>query len=191
MNIKQLSPWNWFNKENESSGSMVPIRRPESGGGAVYFPEGRWNDPFQQLHREMDRLFENTLLGVGFLQERGEGLALPAGLLRPSVDIAAGEKSYTISVEVPGVEEKDVKVEMAGDTLTISGEKKHEGEEKEKNYYRMERSYGLFQRVLTLPEDTDRDGVSATFKNGVLTINIPRLTATPTDVKQIEIKSGK
>lgn len=105
--------------------------------------------------------------------------------------IAADDKAYTIGVEVPGVEEKDLKLELSGDTLTISGEKRHEAEEKEKNYYRMERSYGSFQRVLTLPEDADRDGVSATFKNGVLTIEIPRLAAATADVKRIEVKRGK
>ena len=89
---------------------------------------------------------------------------------------------------MPGVDEKDVKVEIANDTLTIRGEKKQEKEENHKNYYRMERSYGSFQRVLSLPEDADQEGVSATFKNGVLTVTMPRKAAPQANVRRIEIQ---
>jgi HSP20 family protein len=104
------------------------------------------------------------------------------------LDLGATDKAYTATVEVPGVDEKDVKVEMVNDTLTIRGEKKQEKEEKDKNYYRMERSYGSFQRVLSLPEDADQEGVSATFKNGVLTVTMPRKAAPAAHVRQIEIQ---
>jgi HSP20 family protein len=88
------------------------------------------------------------------------------------------------------VDEKDVKLEIVNDTLTISGEKKQEKEEKEKNYYRMERSYGVFQRVLSLPEDADQDKIKATFKKGILTVTVPRKALPKSDVKQIEIKNA-
>ena len=75
-------------------------------------------------------------------------------------------------------------------TETIRGEKKHGKEENDKNYYRMERSYGAFQRVLSLPEDADQAGVAATFKNGVLTVTMPRMAAQQANVRQIEVKSA-
>ena len=194
MDIKKFSPWNWFKKENEESGSVVPVRR--SGATEQQpsrLPTGRAHDPIMQLHREMDRLFEDAFRGFGLGPLGREGLPTPVatgGLLRPSVDITAGEKEYTITVEVPGVAENDVKVEISGDTMTIGGEKKQEKEEKEKDYYRMERTYGSFQRVLSLPDDADADGVAANFKNGVLTITVPRRPTSDKDVKQIEIKSA-
>ncbi|ADH85185.1 Hsp20/alpha crystallin family protein [Desulfurivibrio alkaliphilus] len=193
MDIKKFSPWNWFKKENEESGSVVPVRRRGGEQQPTRLPAGRLQDPITQLHREMDRLFENAFRGFGLSPLMREGLTTPVaagGLLRPSVDITAGDQEYTITVEVPGVVDEDVKVEISGDTMTISGEKKQEKEEKEKDYYRMERSYGSFQRVLSLPDDADADGVAANFKNGVLTITVPRRPTSDKDVKQIEIKSS-
>lgn len=88
------------------------------------------------------------------------------------------------------MDEKDVRLEIANDVLTIRGEKKHENEEKGKNYYRMERSYGSFQRTLSLPEDADQDSVTATFKKGILTVTMPRKALPTTDIKRIEVKTG-
>ena len=112
---------------------------------------------------------------------------LTEGLLKPTLDIGADDKEYSISIEVPGVEQKDIKLEVANNTLTVSGEKKQEHEEKDKNYYRMERSYGSFQRVLSLPEDANQDNVAATFKNGVLTVTMPRKSLPASNLKQIPI----
>jgi HSP20 family protein len=95
-----------------------------------------------------------------------------------------------VTLEIPGVDEKDVRLEIVNDTLTIQGEKKQANEEKGKNYYRMERSYGSFQRMLSLPEDADQNDVTATFKKGVLTVTMPRKALPKADVKQIEVKSA-
>jgi HSP20 family protein len=107
--------------------------------------------------------------------------------LKPTLDVSAGDKECTISVELPGGDEKDIKLELSDDTLMIKGEKKHEKEEKEKNYYRMERSYGSFQRVLSLPEDAEQDGIAAAYKHVILTITIPRKAKAATKSKQISI----
>lgn len=190
MDIKKFAPWNWFKKEEEEAGSTVPVVRQDV---QQVYPESRSTSPIVQLHREMDRLVENAFRGFGLSPFRSE-LFTPhtaAGLLKPQVDIGATDKEYSITVEVPGVDEKDVKVEIAGNTLTIRGEKKQEKEEKDKNYYRIERSYGSFQRVLSLPDDADQEGVKASFKKGVLKITMPRQALPRTEVKQIEIKSGE
>ena len=105
-----------------------------------------------------------------------------------SLIIGATDKEYSITVEVPGVNEEDVKVEISDNTMSIHGEKKQEKEKKDKNFYKVERSYGSFQRVLSLPEDADHDDIKATFNKGVLTIKVPRKALPKSDVKQIKIK---
>jgi len=178
MDIKKLAPWNWFQQEEEAAGAAVPQRY--RGGG--------WEHPIMQLHREMDQLFSDAFKGFG-------GVAFPTmkgleSFLKPKLDIVAGDKDYTITVEVPGVDENKVNVEIVDDTLVISGEKKQEKEEKGKDYHRMERSYGSFRRILSLPGDADQQAVKASFNNGVLTLTMPRKAPRKADVRRIEVKSG-
>lgn len=188
MDIKKLAPWNWFKKEEEETGSTVPVVRADT---QTSYPDTGVQNPIVQLHREVDRLFENAFKGFGLSPFRSDFFTplTPSGLLKPQVDICATDKEYAITVEVPGVEKEEVKVEIANNTMTIRGEKKQEKEEKNKNYYCVERSYGSFQRVLSLPEDADQQDVKATFKNGVLTVTMPRKALPKTDVKKIEIES--
>jgi HSP20 family protein len=186
MDLKKLVPWNWFRKEEEETAASLPVH---STGRAS--PKRAFHGPFGQLHQEMDQLFDNFFSGFGLSPSGAQGPfagALTDRLLKPTLDIGANDKEYAISIEVPGVEQKDIKIEIADNTLTIRGEKKQEKEEKEKNYYRMERSYGAFQRVLSLPEDADQDSIKAKFKNGVLNITMPRKALPASNVKQIEIK---
>ncbi|MCI5137300.1 MAG: Hsp20/alpha crystallin family protein, partial [Candidatus Electrothrix sp. AR1] len=84
-------------------------------------------------------------------------------MLKPMTDLAASDKEYTVTVEVPGAEKDDIKIEVVNNVMTIRGEKKQKKEEKEKDYYRQERFYGSFQRVLSLPEDADQETIKATF----------------------------
>ncbi len=112
-------------------------------------------------------------------------------LLKPRADLSATDTEYQLTVEIPGINERDVSLDISGNTLTIRGEKRQEKEEKAKDYYRIERSYGSFQRVLSLPEDVDQDTIKATFKNGVLTVTMPRKAVTGgAEVKQIEITAA-
>jgi HSP20 family protein len=187
MDIKKWIPWNWFNKEEENAGKMVPVKRENTKEHSNALAH-----PLQQFHQEVDRLFDQTFRGFGLSSlgfDRPLFPNLSDGMLKPTLDLGATNKEYTITVEIPGVKEKDVKLEIVNDTLTISGEKKQEKEEKDKNYYRMERSYGSFQRVLSLPEDADQENVKATFKKGVLTVTMARKALLKSDVKQIEVKT--
>lgn len=188
MNVKKWIPWNWFKKEEEDAGQAVPIQR--SLAPAQHHDLG---GSLARFHHDIDRLFDQAFRGFDIAPFGFHRPLLPGmndGMIKPTLDLSATDKAYTIAVEVPGVDEKDVKVEIVNDTLTIRGEKKHEKEESDKNYYRMERSYGSFQRVLSLPEDADQTGVAATFKNGVLTVTMPRVVAQHANVKQIEVKSA-
>ena len=109
------------------------------------------------------------------------------GLIMPQVDIGESQKDYTITVEVPGVQEKDIDLTLIDGTLTIRGEKRSEHEEKEKHYHRVERSYGSFQRILSLPNDADENTVKAKFKDGVLTITIAKDPQAKPAGRKIEI----
>jgi HSP20 family protein len=104
----------------------------------------------------------------------------------PKVEVQENGKSYTISVELPGLDQKDVKVLVEDDMLTISGEK-HVERSDEKTHY-SERSYGGFTRAFTLPSDADRDDISANFAKGVLTLHIPKSANGHERAKEIEIK---
>jgi HSP20 family protein len=187
MELKKLAPWNWFKKE-EDIDHAVPIKHNDKG---PYYPE-RHYDPTLPIHRDIDRLFDHFFRGLYPAAMRPFG-SFPffeeSGILKPKVDLSATEQEYLLTVEIPGVSDKDVSVDISGNTMTIRGEKKQEKEEKEKNYYRIERSYGAFQRVLSLPEDVEQGGIKASFKNGVLSITMPRKALPKGEVKQVQITS--
>ena len=187
MASKRWIPWNWFKKEEETDRS-VPVHRKESTR-----QDATLGHPLDHFHQEVDRLFDRFFRGFGRAPFGHDGqlqTSLSDGILKPTVDVGASDKEYTITVEIPGVDEKDVQLELIDDTLTVRGEKMREKEEKDTDYYRVERSYGTFQRVLTLPEDTDRDDVEATFRDGVLTVTIPRKEIPKRNAKRIEVKKA-
>ncbi len=104
----------------------------------------------------------------------------------PAVNVAENENTYVVDVELPGISKDEVKITMHENVLTIEGEKKAEREEKGKNYHRVERSFGKFQRSFTLPKNVKSDAIEAEFTNGVLSVSIPK--AEEVKAKQIEVK---
>ena len=108
--------------------------------------------------------------------------------LVPAVNVAEDEKALTVSVELPGLEEKDIDVEVMGNQLVISGERKFEEEKKEKDFHRVEHQYGSFSRTVTLPTGLKTDAVDAVYKKGILTVSIPKVEPTP--VAKIKVKTG-
>jgi len=106
----------------------------------------------------------------------------------PKVEVKENGKAYTVTIELPGLDEKDVKVQIEDDVLTISGEKKVEQTDDKMHY--TERSYGSFTRAFTLPADADRDGISAKFAKGVLELEIAKTANPPAQVKQVAIKAA-
>lgn len=163
-------------------GNIVPWAR--SRGSAVSRePE----DVFTQLQREMNGVFDNIWRGFGSPAVAG-GQATVA--LQPQTDIAETDKEYEVTVELPGIDEKDVEVTLANGVLSIKGEKKFEREEKKKDYYLSERSYGSFQRAIRVPEGVDAEKVSAAFNKGVLTLKLPKLPEVQASTKKIAVKAG-
>jgi len=102
------------------------------------------------------------------------------------VDIYEKDGRIVAKAEIPGMEKSDIKVSVEDDLLTISGEKKKEEETEKNNYYCSERVYGSFSRTIQLPDSVDRDNVKASYKEGVLTVELPKLQ--PAEVKATEIK---
>jgi HSP20 family protein len=130
----------------------------------------RW-DPFRDLvtlRDRMNKLFEETFAG------REEESEMVKGAWYPSVDIHEKEKELVLTAELPGVDEKDIDIEIEGNTLTLKGKREIEKETKEENYHRIERSYGTFYRSFTLPSNVDAGKIKAEHDNGLLRINMPK-----------------
>jgi len=108
----------------------------------------------------------------------------------PAIDMSEDEKAYKITAELPGMDAKDIDVQVTGDTLVLKGEKRQEKEEKDKNYHFSERSYGSFQRAFELPASVDRNKIAAGFSKGVLTLTLPKTAEAQTPAKKIDIKSS-
>ena len=170
MAITDLVPW----KRNENG---VPVRRRQE------------EDAFLDLRSQMNRLFDDFF-------ERPFGLSPFSGEsdlmsdFAPRLDISETDQDYTVSAELPGLEPEDINISLDRNALTISGEKQAEKEDKGKHYYRVERSYGSFQRSIPLPDEVDEDKIDATFKRGVLKVHIPKTQAAQRRSKHIAIKTG-
>ena len=109
----------------------------------------------------------------------------------PAVNVTETENEYKVTAELPGIEPGDIDLNFSGGALTIKGEKKQEHEEKEQGYYRMERSYGQFRRSVQLPEGVDGDKIDASFKNGVLTVTVPKLPELKRGARKLTIESAE
>ena len=173
------------------SGCANASANPGSREGAYMNLLAKWNplpatrwDPFKRLadiERGFDRFFGRTL-DIPF--ETGEPFIMADW--EPLTDITEDDKEFLVKVEAPEMKKEDVKVTVENGVLRITGERKAEKEEKDKKYHRVERSYGTFLRVFALPEGADGEKVSADYKEGVLTVRLPKTeTAKP---KAIEVK---
>jgi HSP20 family protein len=144
----------------------------------------RW-EPFREfaiLQDRMNRLFRESY------NDAGRDESLTSTSFAPAVDVYEDEHKVTLKIEVPGIDEKDIDVRVENNTLTVSGERKIEKEEKEENYRRVERQYGSFVRTFTLPSTVDNEHVTANYEKGVLNITLPKKAeAKP---KQIKVSVG-
>ena len=192
MNLEKLKPWNWFRHEEGGNGGghQVPVSRnqaetaPPGGAGSL-----------MSLHHEMDRWFDDAFRSFGMpslAPGRASNRLMDDGLAsfyRPRIDVSGDENCYEISLDVPGLKESDLSLEVKNDVLTIKGQKEERSENKDKHYYRVERSYGSFQRTLSLPDDANADEIKANLDKGVLKLEIPRRASVEKDVKRISISS--
>jgi HSP20 family protein len=153
--------------------------------------------PFETLRREVDRLFED--FGSDFWRAPFRRSAFDIEPIwrrewtfgvTPAVDIVEKDNAYEVTADLPGMDEKNIEVNVANGTLTIKGEKQEEKEEKKKNYYLQERRFGSFQRSFRVPEGVDANKIDAQFKKGVLTVTMPKTAEAQKPAKKIEIKAA-
>ena len=138
------------------------------------------------LYEELDRVFD------GFWRSFGVPATQTPRAFAPRMDVTETETEYRIEVELPGLEEKDIKVTLENGVLAISGERREERkEEDEKRGFRHRESFrGCFERALVLPEDADEKGVTAGYKNGVLSVTIPKLPVVKPEVRTIPVHTS-
>ena len=108
----------------------------------------------------------------------------------PAVDVVESEKAYEVAAELPGMDEKNIEIKVVNGILTMKGEKQEQKEEKKKDYYLQERSFGSFERSFEVPESVDADKIEARFKKGVLTLTLPKKAEAQKPAKKIEVKSA-
>jgi HSP20 family protein len=156
-------------------------------------PVSAVSDSWKTFRQQFDRLFDrfsdgfDTFAIKPFNDLENLWSKNLSGFAPLAVDVSETDKTYTITAELPGVDEKDVDVSVADGTLVIKGEKRQNREEKSKNHYLSERSYGAFQRMFGLPKGTEEGKVEATFHNGVLSVTIPKPMETP--ARKVEVKA--
>jgi HSP20 family protein len=164
---------------------------PSAFGGFTAPSLRQGGDPFLALHREMNRLFDEAFRGFG-LAEGGAGpeAFASSGVAVPRIDVSETDQELKVLVELPGVNQNDVEITLVDDVLTIRGEKKAEHEDRQQNYHVMERSYGSFARSVRLPFAVDPDRVQATFRDGVLTVALPKPAEVQQKERRIQISGG-
>jgi HSP20 family protein len=165
MDFKALVPWKGGGK------SQPPVRREEI------------LDPFVAFRREVDRMFDGFFDNFGRAGSSLTGWSGPS----PTMDLVENDKEIVVSAELPGLDEKDFEVTVAGDLLTLKGEKKSEHEERNGDSYYAERRYGSFSRSVRLPFEV-KEEVQASYDKGVLTVRVPKPAELQRPAKRIEVK---
>lgn len=158
---------------------------PWSRGGGLT-PFGR--DPFLSFRREMDRLFDDFFTPSSETRSFAAPGAAAASAIQPSIDVDETEQAYTVTAELPGIAEQDVELNLADNALTISGEKRSERNEDQGGRRYSERSFGRFSRTIPFPTEVDADRVEAAYRNGVLTITLPKNEKAKDKTRKIEIR---
>ena len=164
------------------------------GEGGQQRQPAKGSHPLFDLRNEIDTLFDRFFSGSLF--GPFGAFAEPQPLQRfggtmPKVDVSENEREIQIVAELPGLKQEDVELHLENDLLTLRGETSSARDEKDKHYHLTERSYGRFQRSFRLPETVDRDKISASFENGLLTVTLPKSERARPQAKRIKIGAGK
>lgn len=190
MSLKQkLSLWNWNKKEDEeeTDPEMFKYQDLHTGNSQA--------KTIADLQKEMENFMGSMRARFSALNSTDfnskYATFFKKGLwLKPQLDITADKSCYSVHIELPGMSLEDIDIELLGQTLVITGEKKQESQEEEKEVYRIERDYGAFKRTLNLPEDADPEKIDALYKNGILHVSIPRKAEPHIEGKKISVKLG-
>jgi HSP20 family protein len=152
--------------------------------------------PFESLRREVDRLFDDFNMSPFRLPFRRPAFDIEpfwspeSWVAVPAVDFVERDDAFEMTADLPGLDEKNIEVKVANGVLTVKGEKTEGKEEKEKDFHLRERRSGSFERSVRVPETVDVDRIEASFKQGVLTVKMPKTAEAQKPVKKIEVKGG-
>ena len=171
MDVKDLMP----SSDRAARGRAPSVRR--MGMPSMFALQDEMNRRFEELWRA----FEEPM----GLMARGFGRSLP------SVDVAEDERAVRVTAELPGMDEKDVEVTFTDGVLGLRGEKRAETERKDERYHVTERTFGSFERSIPIGRDIDQNEITAEFRNGVLTITLPKAAEAQKPAKRIAINAGK
>lgn len=163
--------------------SLIPWRESAAAPAAR---DENFFDPLVAFRREVDRMFDAFFDGAGLKPLAASSWTA----LTPAIDVSETDKDVLVTVEMPGVDEKDIDVTLSGDLLTIKGEKKLEHEQKNGGYSYTERRYGSFTRSIRLPFEAADEDVDARYDKGVLTIRVPKPAEVQKAVRRIEVKAA-
>lgn len=158
--------------------------------GRTSVPIARGANPIIALQDEMNKLFGDFFSEASMPSWWRGGELSSALAVSPALDISESDKEFKVTTELPGMDIKDVQITVADGYVTIKGEKKQEEKEEREGYFRQERSYGSFQRVVALPDNANFDKAEANMKNGVLTIAVPKKAGAQSKERKLEIKQA-
>lgn len=169
---------------------------PERNGNVPVRGPGPWGSLRSEVNRLFDRFGGRSTSPVEDVRSPADlfdAFGWPFGGLEPAFgrsDLSETDEGYELEVDLPGLGRDDVAVDYANGTLTISGERSDEREDKRKGYYLSERSYGSFRRSFRVPEDVQPDQIDAQFRDGVLTVRLPRSEEAQKTSRRIEVSDG-
>jgi HSP20 family protein len=169
--------------------TKLPLKKEESKKAV---PAARGWNPFASLRTEIDHLFDEFAPGWPFTAGRSLAAEFPRFerlAVQPAIEVTANGKSYTITAELPGLEEKNIEISVADGSLSIRGEKKEETEEKKDDYFLSGRRYGSFERRFQLPDGVDVDKIEASLSRGVLKIVLPKTAEAQKKERKVTVKT--
>ena len=175
--------------------TKVPVTTEEKPATPASAAMQAWR-PFETLRREVDRLFDDFTLNPFRLPLRRPAFDLEpfwqaeSWVAMPAIDLVERDNAFEMSAELPGLDERNLEVNLANGILTIKGQKEDDKVEKKADFHLRERRFGSFARSVRVPDTVDADKIEASFKKGVLTVTLPKKPEAQKPVKKIEVKGG-
>jgi HSP20 family protein len=173
----------------------IPVEQQTSAATPAAGFAQAWR-PFDTLRREVDRLFEDFTLNPFRLPLRRPAFDLEpfwqpdSWVAQPAIDLVERDNGFELTAEMPGLDEKNISVDVANGVLTVKGQKEEDKVEKKEDFHLRERRFGSFVRSVRVPETVEADKIEATFKNGVLKVTLPKKPEAQKPIKKIEVKGG-
>jgi len=164
-------------------GNLIPWKRRKGN----IKRRREYDNLIDSFYHEMNNLFDRFFRDSE--REPYSPLEAISGDFKPSVDIRESDNEIKVTAELPGMEEKDIEITITKDSLTIKGKKEEETEDKGKDYYHLERTYGSFYRMIPLPVEIDENKAEATYKKGVLYVKLPKTPGAKSERKKVSVKS--